>query len=85
MENFVQRKYPFGDCPSEQVEIQDLWWSVDVLDQGAYFHISTFRDQLRLQVCFNQSYYTDQFMGQVIQRIMDEVVQGLGIKSQAKM
>ncbi|RYP65124.1 hypothetical protein DL771_008466 [Monosporascus sp. 5C6A] len=85
MEKFVQRKYSFGDNESDQVEVEDLWWSVDVLDQGAYFHISTFRDKIRLQVCFNQSYYTEEFVSEVIQRIMDEVVQGLGIKPQAKL
>lgn len=85
MEKFVQRKYSFGDNENDQVEVLDLWWSVDVLDQGAYFHISTFRDQIRLQVCFNKSYYTEEFVNEVIQKIMDEVVQGLGIKSEARL
>ncbi|KAI9149660.1 Loline biosynthesis cluster 1 transcription factor lolU1 [Paramyrothecium foliicola] len=85
MEKLVQRSYSFGDNEKDQVEVEDLWWSVDVLDQGAYFHISTFRGKLRLQVCFNQSYYTEAFVSEVIQKIMDELVQGLGISSQAKL
>jgi hypothetical protein len=85
MENFLQRRYSFGDNENDQIEVEDLWWSVDVLDQGAYFHISTFRDKIRLQVCFNQSYYTRDFVSEVIERIMDEVVRGLGITSQSKL
>ncbi|KAH6892524.1 LolU-1 [Thelonectria olida] len=81
IEKFLEREYSFGEGQSERVDIESMWIAVDNIGQLPAFHIFTFRDQMTLQACFNESYYEDGFMNDVIERIKVELVNGLGIRA----
>jgi hypothetical protein len=81
IERFLEREYSFGDSHGEKIDIESMWIAVDNIGQLPTFHIFTFRDEMTLQVCFNESYYEDDFIMEVIEMVKGELVKGLGIRA----
>lgn len=79
LEKFLEREYTFGDGEDDKIELQDFWLTVGILGRSSYFHVLTFRDQTRLQVCYNSSYYTKELMDEVLEKVTGELIKGLGI------
>lgn len=79
LEKHLQRQYYFGWGLRDRVEVTDFWCGVDVLARSCYMHAWTFRDRVRLQSCFNESFYSRAFMDEVLARVEFELLEGLGL------
>lgn len=62
------------------VEVTDFWLGGVVLTRQPQFYVWTWRGKLTLSMCFNEQFYTAEFMESFMHRVVGALLEGLGIE-----
>ncbi|KAF4983856.1 hypothetical protein FDECE_17207 [Fusarium decemcellulare] len=79
VEQYLQHEYEYGQGDKGRVIVDDFWIGTETLARSLQCHVWTFKDQLTIQGCFNTSFYDRSFVSEVLQKVKDELVAGLGL------
>ncbi|KAL6897451.1 hypothetical protein GGI43DRAFT_428615 [Trichoderma evansii] len=78
VEKYLQREYVVGDDKG-LIEVLNVWKASVVATPSALCHGYTFRDRLAVSVAYNDGYFSKEFMRKILQDILIDIVQNLGI------
>ncbi|KAI1074997.1 hypothetical protein F5B20DRAFT_417192 [Whalleya microplaca] len=79
-EKYIQRYYVSDtDTAEAKVEVMDFWMGTEMLTRALQFHLWTWRDELTIAACFNESFYEKDFVNGVLDQVKGELISGLGI------
>lgn len=78
VETYLQREYESGSGGSK-VGVEDMWIGTEMLNKSIQFHVWSWRDELNIAACFNQSFYDQSFVAEVLERVTEELQTGLGL------
>ncbi|OTA96136.1 hypothetical protein M434DRAFT_393216 [Hypoxylon sp. CO27-5] len=76
VEKMIRQSY---GTPEAGLEVKAVSIGVEMLSRQAVTFMWTFRDQLNLSVVYNESYHSDDQMGQVLSTIRAQLLEGLGV------
>ncbi|RMJ15464.1 hypothetical protein BHE90_001381 [Fusarium euwallaceae] len=79
VEKYVQHEYVFGQGSEDRVEVDGFWIGTETLARSLQCHVWTFKDQLTIQGCFNTSFYDREFVLEVLQKVQEELLEGLRV------
>ena len=89
LERYIQREYEFGEnaelaassnaAQQSKVGVADIWMGTEILWRSMQFHTWSWRDEITLSLCFNQSFYDDAFAQDILGKVAKELLVGLGI------
>ncbi|RYP63501.1 hypothetical protein DL771_009246 [Monosporascus sp. 5C6A] len=77
VDTYLQREY--GSAGRGKVEVADFWIGTEMLNRCVQFHTWSWRDELNLGACFNLSYYEKEFVGDILGKVIQELLQGCGV------
>lgn len=78
VEAYLQREYDSGSGESK-VLVEDMWIGTEMLNRSIQFHVWSWRDELNIAACFNQSFYDESFVSELLDKIVKELETGLGL------
>ncbi|ROW01917.1 hypothetical protein VMCG_05515 [Cytospora schulzeri] len=78
VEAYLQHEYKASSGGST-VQLEDMWIGTEMLNRSVQFHVWSWRDELNIAACFNQSFYDQSFVAEVLDRIVKELQTGLGL------
>ncbi|KZF24340.1 hypothetical protein L228DRAFT_266685 [Xylona heveae TC161] len=61
------------------IKLQDVWLAADSTTPQPIFHLTTFNEEIRLDVTYNQAYHADSTLGQYLQLVRQILLQQLQI------
>lgn len=61
------------------VEVLDFWIGVEMITRQFMCYVWTWREQMRLSVCYNQAFYDTAFVEEFLTTVKNTLVEGLGI------
>ncbi|KAI1179071.1 hypothetical protein F4777DRAFT_575422 [Nemania sp. FL0916] len=85
MEAYIHKEYADESRDrdtSPKLEVVDFWISTEMLTRNVQFHVWSWDGSLRLGASFNTSFYDKEFVNEVIQSVIVEVLDGRQIKEE---
>ncbi|KAM5344425.1 hypothetical protein ACJ41O_012961 [Fusarium nematophilum] len=79
-EKHIEREYAFGESSEDKIEVASIWVGVEVLLRWIQTYVWTFRDQLTVEACYNQSFYEREFILEVLDKVKAALLAGLDIE-----
>ncbi|KAL7622879.1 hypothetical protein AAE478_006558 [Parahypoxylon ruwenzoriense] len=77
VETHIQRDYVVdGDT---KIEVVDCWLATEMLTRNVQFHVWSWRDELTLGACFNNSFYEESFVVEVLDKVIEQLLVGCGV------
>lgn len=73
IDQFLDAKH--GDC----IEVLDFWIGVEMITRQFMCYVWTWREKMRLSICYNQAFYDRAFVHEFLSTVKDTLVEGLGI------
>ncbi|KAI1383836.1 uncharacterized protein F4822DRAFT_438651 [Hypoxylon trugodes] len=74
---YLQKYYDAGE--HENVEVIDFWLGTEMLNRSVQFHTWSWKDEFNLGACFNLSFYDNEFIIDVLNKVIDGLLVGCGI------
>jgi hypothetical protein len=81
LERWVKPSYGVEGHAETAVGLEDIWVAVEMTDQTPEFQLMTFRGTMRLHLCFNDAYYTEEYMADILQKVRYGLLHALGTVS----
>ena len=78
VEAYLQREYE-SDTEAPKVEVADMWIATEMLNRSIQFHVWSWKDELNIGASFNQSFYKKDFVVDVLNKVVKELLVGLDI------
>ena len=72
------------DCKYGQgaVEIESFWLGGVVTTRQPLFYVWTWRGRMTFSMCYNEQFYTARFMASFVERVVDVLLEALGVQRQ---
>ncbi|OTA99724.1 hypothetical protein M426DRAFT_27262 [Hypoxylon sp. CI-4A] len=77
LETYFQNDYVAKD--DLKVEVVDIWLATDMSTRNLQFHVWSWKGELTLAACFNSSFYEQDFVVEVLDKVIDALLVGCGI------
>ena len=74
LDRYLDGKYGQGE-----VEITDFWLGGMVLTRQPLFYVWTWQGKMTISMCYNEQYYTAEFMSSFVERVLRVLLRELGI------
>ncbi|KAI0489563.1 hypothetical protein F4859DRAFT_156549 [Xylaria cf. heliscus] len=87
METSIHREYGDGNSSGgdgAKVQVVDFWVGTEMLTRNVQFHVWSWDGAFRLGACFNTSFYDKEFVADVLDAVIRELLTGCGISSDDK-
>ncbi|KAI6091690.1 hypothetical protein F4821DRAFT_189693 [Hypoxylon rubiginosum] len=78
MDAVVQTSYAVGD--DAEVEVVNCWLGTEVLNRSLQFHVWSWKGEMTLAACFNDSFYEKLFVVEILGKVIEELLAGCGIE-----
>ncbi|KAJ4420473.1 hypothetical protein N0V82_004350 [Gnomoniopsis sp. IMI 355080] len=80
VETFLQREYQStSEHHAPKVEVADVWVGTEIINRCVQFHVWSWRDEFRLGVSFNKSFYEKTFVANLLDQVVEELLTGLDV------
>lgn len=76
LERLVKGEYKVDEGQEDVCEIEDMWIAVEMADATPEFQLCTFRNTMRISLCFNDVYYDEDLMIDILHKVRDELIKG---------
>ncbi|KAI4859337.1 hypothetical protein F4820DRAFT_173325 [Hypoxylon rubiginosum] len=77
MDAFLQNNYGVGD--GAKVKVVDCWLGTETLNRGVQFHTWGWKGKMTLSACFNNSFYEEAFVVDVLGKAIEELLAGCDV------
>ena len=78
----VLDRYLDGKYGQGAVEIKSFWLGEVVMTRQPLFYVWTWHGRMTFSMCYNEQFYTAKFMASFIERVMDGLLEALGVQRQ---
>ena len=68
-----------GEEGAVKVEVQEMWFALDVLSPSLIAGLWTFRGELFIHLSYNEAYHREESIALLLRLIRDQLQQGLGV------
>ena len=83
IERHIKNDYP-GVSAGEQLKVDDFWFWVDTMSQQNIVYLWTFAGRMTITTCFNDGYYSKEYVDRWHRSVEEIMLEGLGLSGQGK-